>query len=76
MCFAEAARQRAQEADVVVVNLHLYGLDLAMDGVLLPDHELAIIDEAHQLEDIVSATSGIERHRRPLHRPGPPHPRA
>ena len=60
VCFAEAARQRAQEADVVVVNLHLYGLDLAMDGVLLPDHELAIIDEAHQLEDIVSATSGIE----------------
>jgi ATP-dependent DNA helicase DinG len=59
-CFAEAARHRAQEADVVVVNLHLYGLDLAMDGVLLPDHELAIIDEAHQLEDIVSATSGIE----------------
>ena len=60
VCFAEAARQRAQEADVVVVNLHLYGLDLAMDGVLLPDHELAIIDEAHQLEDIVSATSGID----------------
>jgi ATP-dependent DNA helicase DinG len=59
-CFAEAARRRAQEADVVVVNLHLYGLDLAMDGVLLPEHDLAIIDEAHQLEDIVSATSGIE----------------
>jgi ATP-dependent DNA helicase DinG len=60
VCFAEAARQRAQEAEVVVVNLHLYGLDLAMDGVLLPPHELAIIDEAHQLEDIVSATSGID----------------
>ncbi len=60
VCFAEAARNRALEADVVVVNLHLYGLDLAMDGVLLPDHELAVIDEAHQLEDIVSATSGIE----------------
>ena len=60
VCFAEAARQRAQEADVVVVNLHLYGLDLAMDGLLLPEHELAVIDEAHQLEDIVSATSGIE----------------
>jgi ATP-dependent DNA helicase DinG len=59
-CFAEAARQRAQEADVVVVNLHLYGLDLAMDGLLLPEHELAVIDEAHQLEDIVSATSGID----------------
>ena len=60
VCFAEAARHQALEADVVVVNLHLYGLDLAMGGVLLPDHELAVIDEAHQLEDIVSATSGIE----------------
>ena len=44
----------------MVVNLHLYGLDLAMGGVLLPEHELAIIDEAHQLEDIISATSGVE----------------
>ena len=60
ICFAEAARNQAIQADVVVVNLHLYGLDLAMGGVLLPEHELAVIDEAHQLEDIVSATSGIE----------------
>ena len=59
-CFAEAARHRAAQAEVVVVNLHLYGLDMAMDGMLLPEHELAIIDEAHQLEDIVSATSGLE----------------
>jgi ATP-dependent DNA helicase DinG len=59
-CFAEAARSRALQADVVVVNLHLYGLDLASDGVILPEHELVIIDEAHQLEDIVSATCGVE----------------
>jgi ATP-dependent DNA helicase DinG len=59
-CFAEAAKHRAAEADVVVVNLHLYGLDMAMDGAMLPDHELAIVDEAHQLEDIISATSGVE----------------
>jgi ATP-dependent DNA helicase DinG len=60
VCFAETARQRAQEADVVVVNLHLYGLDLGLGGIILPEHELAIIDEAHQLEDIVSATAGVE----------------
>jgi len=60
ICFAEAARNRALQSDVVVVNLHLYGLDLAMGGVLLPEHELVVIDEAHQLEDIISATSGIE----------------
>ena len=45
---------------MVVVNLHLYGLDLAAGGVILPEHDVVIIDEAHQLEDIVSATSGVE----------------
>jgi ATP-dependent DNA helicase DinG len=59
-CFAEAARARAAEADVVVVNLHLYGLDLAADGAILPDHDVAVIDEAHQLDDIISATTGVE----------------
>jgi ATP-dependent DNA helicase DinG len=60
VCFAEGARLRAYEADVVVVNLHLYGLDIASGGVILPDHELVVIDEAHQLEEIVSATSGVD----------------
>ncbi|MCU1353182.1 MAG: putative ATP-dependent helicase, partial [Acidimicrobiales bacterium] len=59
-CFAEAARRRAAEADVVVVNTHLYGLDLASGGQILPDHQVVIIDEAHQLEDIVSETCGFE----------------
>jgi ATP-dependent DNA helicase DinG len=59
-CFAEMARHRASAADVVVVNMHLYGLDLASGGVILPDHDLVVIDEAHQLEDIVSATCGVE----------------
>jgi ATP-dependent DNA helicase DinG len=59
-CFAEAARARAAEADVVVVNQHLYGLDLASDGAILPDHDVAIIDEAHQVDDIISATAGVE----------------
>lgn len=59
-CFAEAARQRAAASDVIVVNLHLYGLDLNAGGVILPEHDLVIIDEAHQLEDIVSATCGVE----------------
>ncbi len=60
ICFAEAARNKALSADVVVVNLHLYTLDLGMGGVLLEEHELAVIDEAHQLEDVVSATCGVE----------------
>ena len=59
-CFTERARRAASDADVVVVNLHLYGLHLATHGAVLPEHEVVIIDEAHQLEDIVAATSGVE----------------
>jgi ATP-dependent DNA helicase DinG len=59
-CFAEAARRKAGEADVVVVNLHLLGLDLATEGAILPEHDLVVVDEAHQLEDIVSDTCGFE----------------
>jgi ATP-dependent DNA helicase DinG len=59
-CFTEAARARAAQADVVVVNLHLYGLDLASDGAILPEHDVTIIDEAHVIDDIISATTGVE----------------
>ena len=58
-CLAEAARARGEAADVVVVNTHLYGMHLAMHGTLLPEHEVVVIDEAHQLEEVVSATAGI-----------------
>jgi ATP-dependent DNA helicase DinG len=59
-CFAERARAAAAEADVVVVNTHLYGLHLASGGGILPEHDLVVIDEAHQLEDVISATAGLE----------------
>ncbi len=59
-CFAEAARAAAAEADLVVVNTHLYGIHLASEGAILPDHDIAVIDEAHQLEDVISATAGLE----------------
>ncbi len=57
-CFVNKARKRAQQADVVVVNHHLYFADhsLKQDGFgkLLPDAEVWIFDEAHQLPDIAS----------------------
>jgi ATP-dependent DNA helicase DinG len=56
-CFAEQARYRASIADIVVVNLHLYALDVTTEGIL-PQHDLVVIDEAHQLEDIVSEAAG------------------
>lgn len=59
-CFAEDARQAAALADVVVVNTHLYGTNLAAGGAVLPEHELVVFDEAHQLEDTVSETCGVE----------------
>ena len=59
-CFAEAARQRAEDADVVVVNTYLYGVHLASGGHVLPEHEVVVIDEAHQLEDVAAHTLGLE----------------
>ena len=58
-CFAETARRRAAAADVVVVNTHLYGIDVGSGGAILPEHEVVVIDEAHQLEDITSDTAGL-----------------
>ena len=60
VCFAELARARAAVADVVVVNLHLYGLNVASGNMLLPEHDVVVIDEAHQLEDIMSDTVGVQ----------------
>src|SRR5205823_6307429 len=59
-CFAERARAEAEAADVIVVNTHLYGLHLASGGVVLPEHDIVVFDEAHQLEEVISATAGIE----------------
>ena len=60
VCLAEGARERAAAADVIVVNLHLYGLHVGTGGAILPEHDVVVIDEAHQLEDIMSDTVGIE----------------
>ncbi len=59
-CFAEDARHAAAAADVIVVNTHLYGTNLAAGGAVLPEHEVVVFDEAHQVEDVVSDTCGAE----------------
>lgn len=57
-CFVVKARRKAQEADVVVVNHHLFFADLALKeegfGELLPAAEVVVLDEAHQLPEIAS----------------------
>ena len=59
-CFAEAARDAASTADVVIVNTHLYATSLSIGGELLPDHDVVVFDEAHELEDIASSSLGFE----------------
>ncbi|MEM7340635.1 MAG: ATP-dependent DNA helicase [Actinomycetota bacterium] len=59
-CFAERARLEAFEADVIVTNHHYYGLHLASGGTLLPEHDVVVFDEAHQLVDTFGATCGTE----------------
>ncbi|MEE9327553.1 MAG: ATP-dependent DNA helicase [Cocleimonas sp.] len=57
-CFVVKARREAQEADVVVVNHHLFFADLALKeegfGELLPSANAVILDEAHQIPEIAS----------------------
>ncbi len=59
-CFAEAARDRAASADVVVVNTHLYGAHLASGGAVLPEHDVVVFDEAHELEEVMTSSLGVE----------------
>jgi ATP-dependent DNA helicase DinG len=59
-CFAEDARARAAGADVVVVNTHLYGAHLASGGAVLPPHEVAVFDEVHEVEEVMTDCLGVE----------------
>lgn len=61
-CFLTRMRQRATDADVIVVNHHLFFADLALRngayGAVLPDYAAVILDEAHQIEDVASEYFG------------------
>ena len=58
-CFAEAARERAAAAEIVVVNTHLYAAHLASGGNVLPPHTAVVFDEAHTLEDTFAGAFGV-----------------
>ena len=62
-CFVTKARQSAMDADVVVVNHHLFFSDLTLKddgfGELLPNYDAVIFDEAHTLGDIASSFFGF-----------------
>lgn len=69
-CFVVQARQRAQAADLVVVNHHLLLADLALKqegfGEILPGAQAFVIDEAHQLPELAAQFFGEGLGARPL----------
>lgn len=69
-CFVQKARRRAMDADVVVVNHHLFLADLAIKetgfGELIPNADVFIFDEAHQLPDIATQYFGTSLTSRQL----------
>jgi ATP-dependent DNA helicase DinG len=61
-CFITRMRRESMEADVVIVNHHLFFADLALRGgdygSVLPDYTTVIFDEAHELEDVAASYFG------------------
>ncbi|NBE51288.1 ATP-dependent DNA helicase [Streptomyces boluensis] len=55
-CFAEMARERAKLAEVIVTNHALLAIDAIEGAPVLPQHEVLIVDEAHEL---VSRVTGV-----------------
>jgi ATP-dependent DNA helicase DinG len=57
-CFLTGMQQRAKEADLIIVNHHLFFADLALKhddfGSILPEYSAVVFDEAHEMEDVAS----------------------
>ena len=62
-CYVTKMRQRAAESDVVIVNHHLLCADASVRqstyGEVIPECKYAVLDEAHQLEDVATQYFGI-----------------
>lgn len=63
-CFITRMRQRATDADIVIVNHHLFFADLALRGgqygQVLPDYSVVVFDEAHLIEDVAAEYFGAQ----------------
>jgi ATP-dependent DNA helicase DinG len=57
-CFVTQMHQRAKDADLIIVNHHLFFADLALKqddfGSILPEYSAVVFDEAHEMEDVAS----------------------
>ncbi len=62
-CFVTRMHQRAREADLIIVNHHLYFADLSLRqddfGPIIPAHQTVVFDEAHEIEGIVGQYFGV-----------------
>ncbi|MER3431806.1 MAG: helicase [Blastocatellia bacterium] len=63
-CFITRMRARAEDADIVIVNHHLFFADLSVRGNqygrVIPDYSVVIFDEAHLIEDVASEYFGFQ----------------
>jgi ATP-dependent DNA helicase DinG len=59
-CFAERARHEAGRADVVVTNHALLAIDALESRAVLPEHDVVVVDEAHELVDRVTGVATAE----------------
>jgi ATP-dependent DNA helicase DinG len=62
-CFITLLKQKAQRADILIVNHHLFFADLMLKvtgyGEVLPGHDAIIFDESHQVEEIATHYLGF-----------------
>jgi ATP-dependent DNA helicase DinG len=73
-CFSERARERARQADVVVTNHAMLAID-AFSGIpLLPEHDVVVVDEAHELVDRATGAVTDELTAADGRAGGAPHP--
>ena len=59
-CFAEEARRAAADVDIVVTNHAMLAIDAISEANILPEHDVAIIDEAHELDGRITSVSTAE----------------
>ena len=59
-CFVEKARDLAREADIVVTNHAMLAIDVIEQIPVLPEHDVLVIDEAHELVDRITSTATLE----------------
>ena len=59
-CLVEASRERARRADLVVTNHALLAIDAMHGHTVLPEHDLLVIDEAHELVSRVTGAASAE----------------